>query len=136
MTVEIIQFKVTCSISYDQQKYFNVTYPTTSGEPDGTEIIPFNAKDHSINSTFEVQHTPTGDGTNLVDTSTADRQVPSGIVGASKQAPTPASIDEATIGLEPGETYLYRTTLDSTNNDIAFIALAAEYPIGRDLEIV
>lgn len=44
--------------------------------------------------------------------------------------------NEETIGLDPGETFLFRTTLDSTNEDIAYILLAAEYTEGRDIESV
>jgi hypothetical protein len=134
MRVELIYYQATASIGFEGSKYFNVTYPETSGTPDGTEVTPFCLSNRDQTATFEVQHTPIGDSINLVDESTADRQVPSAVVGGTRQNPTPFEVQGSTIGLDPGETFLIRTTLDNSGEDIAHILLVAEYEQGRDIE--
>jgi hypothetical protein len=132
--LEIIQYNLTSSVGYDTEAYFNPTYPETSGTPDGTEVTPWNLSDHSKTANFEVQHTPTGDTSNLVDETTADRQIPTGIVGGTKQNPSSTEIRGADIDLEAGTTLLFRTTLDSTNEDIGYLVLVAEHDKDRNLQ--
>lgn len=128
-TVEIIQFQMTASVDYNAEKYYNVDWP--SG---GTTVEPWCLSDHTIEADFDVQYTPTGDSQDLADVSTADRQIPGGVVGGAKKNPTPFEIRGADIDLDPGENILFRTVLDSTNSDIAYLVLVSEYTIGRKID--
>ena len=121
--VEVIQFKMTASIGYDAEKYYNVDYPAG-----GTDISPWCLSDHAKTPTFNAKY-----GGGIADVGTADRKIPGGVVGGTKNNPTPFEIQGADIKLNPGETILFRTTLDSSNEDIAYLILVAEYAQDRQI---
>lgn len=126
--VEFIHYKMTASTTYGTEQYENVDFPNG-----GTDITPWCTADHSVTADFNVKHTAPGDATNLVDVSTGD-QLPGGVVGGTKRNPTPFDLTGADIVIHPGETLCFRTTLAGTNEDIAYLAMLAEYKQGREID--
>lgn len=118
--VEIIQYKVTASIGYETEQWYNVDFPTT-----GTVITPWpEGEDKTVTIQANVRR-----GGSIIDIATADRQLPGAVVGGAKQNPTPFEVTGADTILNPGETLAFRTILDSTNEDISYLAHIAEYEI-------
>lgn len=124
-TVEVVQFTPSASIGYRTEKYYNVDLP--SG---GTEIDPWNTTDRSLTATFNAKH-----GGDIADTSTADRQIPNGLVGGSgNQSFGPYEVNGAEYTLGPGQSLLFRTVLDSANENFGILATVAEKDEGRAIE--